>query len=157
MHADPAPMPLRRLLLPLRVAAAALVLAAVACHRAAPVEVGNTFGYLQGGYLMRTVDGDSLPSAISTSYIEGTVVSGRMSVNTLLDYQIDFVVRTATGVQPLQLRGFIVGTEPGRILFVGHDDELQFEGTVAGRVITIPGMRELRVQFEQVSGGGAAG
>jgi hypothetical protein len=140
-----------------RAALAALVgaLFTLSCNNSLDGVPEAAFEDLWGTYTLTVVNGDSVPTGVNTSYLQGgTVTGGLINVNTILDYQMTIRVRRPTGVQDsIRMRGYIAGQGPGRIAFVSHGDELQFEATWANRDVTVTNLRELNtVVFRRVGG-----
>ena len=136
-------------------AALAGALLTLSCNNSLDGVPDAAFEDLWGTYVLTVVNGDSVPTGVNTPYLQnGTVISGLIDVNTLLDYQMSIRVRRETGIQDsIRLRGYIAGQGPGRIAFVSHGDELQFEATWANRDITVTNLRELNmVVFRRFSG-----
>lgn len=106
-----------------------------------------------GMYNLQAVNGDSLPVAVETSSIEGTVVAGEL----LIDYDTNYwlslsVFQPGAGVTVIRVRGNAIPNESGEELsFVDRNFDLQWVGERTDTTIVIPDLKGLHAVFRRVS------
>ena len=118
---------------------------------------GPNLMLLDGTYVLRTVNGDSVPRGVSTSYTQGTVTSGVLTVDgRSLDYWLTFTVRKPDGTREEYLgRGWIEGrsgTRPDTLVLTGRAGQPLSKATVRAGVLTAYTLRELRMAFQRTGG-----
>lgn len=113
---------------------------------------GLTPAEYNGEFRLVSVNEGSLPAAVETSWIQGTLVSGELLIDFDTNYWMTFnVFQPGVGTTVVQARGNAIPDETGGgISFVGGDNNVQWVGVRTDTTIVIPDLRGLHVVFRRV-------
>jgi hypothetical protein len=102
---------------------------------------------LAGSYEMTKANGASLPAPLATSWAEGVVTTGTLTISPEREYWLSFRVRPADGGEDQQfdLHGFVHGVAgaPQIAFFVDDRGNIVFQATYGNVTIEIPTLVEM--------------